>query len=143
MMSYISVICEDNGDIKTGGEFFAGNDISAFDPESIGKSASEQAEKMLGASPVKSGAYNVVFKNTAMADLLGTFSSAFSGEQAYKGLSMLEGMEEKSIASECVSIRDDGCLKAVWHRHFLTARESPAETRSLLKTECLRPFFMT
>ena len=36
MMSYISVICEDNGDIKTGGEFFVVIDLSAFDTESIG-----------------------------------------------------------------------------------------------------------
>lgn len=109
--SYISVICSDDDDIKTGGEFFQGNDLSKFEPEEIGRSAAQQAEKMLGASSVKSGAYKVVFKNTAMADVLGTFSLSFTGEQAYKGLSMLEGMEEKTIASECVSIRDDALLE--------------------------------
>lgn len=138
MMSYISVICEDNGDIKTGGEFFAGNDISAFDPESIGKSASEQAEKMLGASPVKSGAYNVVFKNTAMADLLGTFSSAFSGEQAYKGLSMLEGMEEKSIASECVSIRDDGLLEGGMASALFDGEGVPCRNKVIVENGVLK-----
>lgn len=111
LLSYITVICEDKGDIKTGGEYFYGRDISKFDPETVGTKAAEEAEKMLGAASVKSGNYRVVFRNTAMADLLGTFSMSFTGEQAYKGLSMLEGMEGKKIAADCVNIRDDGLLE--------------------------------
>ena len=43
-VAYISVICAEGEDVKTGGEFFAGNDLSLFDPKALGESAAEQAE---------------------------------------------------------------------------------------------------
>lgn len=111
MAAMVSVIAEKDGDIKTGGEFFAGNDFDKFDPEKLGQEAAAEACGMLGAKSVKSGVYNVIFKNTAMASILGTFAGSFTAEQAYKGLSMLEGKENEKIASDCVTIRDDGLLE--------------------------------
>ena len=52
---------------------------------------------MFGAESVKSGVYKVILKNTAMASILGVFSGSFTAEQAYKGLSMLEGKENEKI----------------------------------------------
>ena len=138
-VAYISVICAEGEDVKTGGEFFAGNDLSLFDPKALGESAAEQAEGMLGAKTVKSGAYRVVFKNTAMADILGTFSGAFTGEQVCKGLSMLEGKEGQEIAGAKVSIRDDALLEggpasAVFDGEGVPCKNKAVVENGVLKT---------
>ena len=138
-VAYISVICAENDDIKTGGEYFSGSDLSLFDPAEMGRSAAMQAESMLGAASVKSGVYDIVFKNTAMASLLATFSSSFTGEQAYKGLSMLEGREGEKIASDCVTIRDDGLLRggsasAVFDGEGVPCRNKTVVEKGVLKT---------
>lgn len=57
--------------------------------------------------PVPSGAYAVVLRNDAMADLLTAFSPVFSAEEAQKGRSLLAGREDEAIAAPCVTIVDD------------------------------------
>lgn len=114
MAAFVSVIAQkgnDLEDIKMGGDFFAGNDFNKFNPKELGEKAAKEAENMLGAKSVKSGIYNVIIRNSAMADILSTFSPSFTGEQAFKGLSMLEGKEGSKVASDCVTIRDDGLLE--------------------------------
>lgn len=139
MVAFVSVIGEKDRDIKTGAEFFAGNRFDDFDPERLGKSAAEEAVSMLGADSVKSGIYKVIFKNTAMASILGVFSGSFTAEQAYKGLSMLEGKENKKIASDCVSIRDDalledGCSSAVFDGEGVPCQNKSVVENGVLKT---------
>ena len=56
---------------------------------------------------MKSGAYPVVIKNTAMADLLATFCGVFSADNAQKGLSLLAGREGEAVASASVTLTDD------------------------------------
>ena len=63
---------------------------------------------------------------------------AFSGEQAYKGLSMLEGMEEKSIASECVSIRDDGLLEGGMASALFDGEGVPCRNKVIVENGVLK-----
>lgn len=137
-MAYISVIAADGDDIKTGGEFFAGRDLSEFDAAKLGESAAAEAESMLGAASVKSGACTVVFKNTAMASILMTFSSAFTGEQAYKGLSLLEGREGEKIASDCITIRDDGLLEGGMASAVFDGEGVPCRNKAVVEDGVLR-----
>ncbi len=138
LAAVVTVIAERDGDIKTGGEFFAGNDFNGFDPEKLGKEAAAEADDMLGARSVKSGAYNVIFKNTAMASILSTFSGSFTGEQAYKGLSMLEGREGEKIAADCVTIRDDGLLKDGYATTPFDGEGVPCKNKAVVENGVLK-----
>lgn len=138
MAALVTVIAERDGDIKTGGEFFAGNDFAKFDPEELGRKAAKEADDMLGAKAVKSGVYNVIFKNTAMASILSAFSGSFTGEQAYKGLSMLEGREGTRIAADCVTIRDDGLLEGGYATVPFDGEGVPSENKAVVEKGMLR-----
>lgn len=138
MAAFVSVISEKGGDIKTGGEFFAGNDFGEFEPNELGKKAALEADSMLGAKPVKSGIYNVIFKNTAMASILSVFSGSFTGEQAYKGLSMLSGREGQKIASDCVTIKDDGLLEGGYATAVFDGEGVPCQNKTIVENGVLK-----
>ncbi len=140
MVAYASVICADGDDVKTGGDFVCGNDYSKFDAVSLGKKIAEETEKHLGAKSIKSGKYNVVLKNSAMSDILATFSDSFSAEQAYKGLSMLEGREGKNIASDCITIRDDALLENGYASAVFDGEGVPCQNKVVVENGILKTF---
>ena len=98
--------------VKDGEEMYDGSEdkmkeVLDFDLDAIAAKAVENAVSTIGAGGVDSGKYNVVFSNKAMAQLLMTFASVFSAEEAQKGLSLLNGKEGEKIAADCVTIIDD------------------------------------
>ena len=97
---------QDN-ETKTGMEFWAGLDWKNFNPEQIGRTASETAISKLGAKSIKGGQYKIIMKNIAFADLISTFSPVFLADKAQKGLSLLAGKLNEAIASESFTLRDD------------------------------------
>ena len=93
---------EDNDDyaIKAG-------DPAALDLKKIAKETATRAAAKLGAGVAPTGVYPVIFAPEAMYSLLLTFVSAFSAENARKGLSALQGKEGQIIASPAVTLSDD------------------------------------
>ena len=83
---------------------YAMEDVSPFD---VADGCVPPALDKLGAGRLSSGARRVVIRNNAMADLLSTFSSVFSADNAQKGLSLLAGKEGTAIASPAVTLIDD------------------------------------
>jgi len=81
--------------------------VAELDLAGIAKDAADELFGRFGAAPVESGKYRAVFKNEALADLLGVFCSMFSAEKVQKDLSLLKGKEGEKIAAECISITDD------------------------------------
>lgn len=140
MVAYASVICAEGDDIKTGSDFLCGNDFNKFDADSLGKKISEETQKHLGAKSIKSGKYNIVLKNSAMSDILATFSDSFSAEQAFKGLSMLEGRENEKIASDCITIRDDALLEEGYASSVFDGEGVPCENKAVVENGILKTF---
>jgi len=103
--SYARAVKEN--ETKTGLEFWEGLDWKEFNPEQIGKVASETAISKFGAKSVASGQYKIIMQNTAFADLLSTFSDVFLADKAQKGLSLLAGKLNENIASSSFTLRDD------------------------------------
>ena len=93
---------EDNEDF----EIKAGNPAD-LDLKGTAEKIAARAAAKLGAGVAPTGAYPVIFAPSAMYSLLLTFASAFSAENARKGLSALKGKEGESIASELVTLTDD------------------------------------
>ncbi len=99
-------------------------DVKAGDPAKLNlqamanKTAAKAAAK-LGAKAAPTGAYPVIFSGEAMSSLLSTFSSAFSAENARKGLSALKDKEGEVIAAPLVTIIDDPFYPGnALHRNF-------------------------
>ena len=105
--AYASCLAREGESAATGFKLLWGYDREAVAPYLVADGCIEDALSKLGAGRMQSGTRPVVIKNTAMADLLSTFSGVFSADNAQKGLSLLAGKEGQKIASEAVTLVDD------------------------------------
>lgn len=82
-------------------------ELSKLDTDKLTGKAVESALRKLGGDVPETTVCPVVFDTEAMSDLLQTFASVFSSENAQKGLSKLGDKEGQTIAAECVTLVDD------------------------------------
>jgi PmbA protein len=80
--------------------------------ERVGEKAAQRVLRRLGAKKVKTCAVPIVFDPEMAASLLRNLSSAISGYALYKGASFLVGKLGAQIASELVTVIDDGTIPA-------------------------------
>ncbi len=81
--------------------------LDKLDTAALTAKAAQCAVEKLGGGVAPTGTYPVVFSPDAMSDLLATFVSIFSSENAQKGLSKLADKEGAVIASDKVTLVDD------------------------------------
>ncbi|WP_447964986.1 TldD/PmbA family protein [Nitrospira sp. Ecomares 2.1] len=79
-------------------------------PEKIGQEAARRTLRRLGSRTITTQEVPVIFDPETAKGLLGHISSAVSGYSLYKGASFLLGQLGKSIASDLVTVIDDGRL---------------------------------
>ena len=85
---------------------FAGLDA----PEQVGVKAAERALRRLGARKVSTCRVPVIFDQNAARTLLGSIFDAVSGDAIYRSASFLVGKLGEKVASEIVTIVDDGTM---------------------------------
>ena len=105
--AYVSPMAEIDGQVKDGFAWRVARSLKELDIDGLVREAAEDLFSQFGASPVPSGAYPIVMKNSAAADLLEAFSDMFSADAAQRGLSLLAGREGEAIGSGQVSLIDD------------------------------------
>lgn len=105
--AYAVAVAQEGEDTRTGTGAHMADSFAGLDMDEIINSASGEALSMLGAKPVPSAEYPVVFENEAFSDFFSQFSNHFSAEQVQKKLSALSGKLGSRIASEHVNITDD------------------------------------
>ena len=107
---YTSALAKEGERAASGFKLLWGYKKEDVDAQKLAQDCREEALCNLGAGRMRSGATPVVIKNSAMGDLLSTFSGIFSADNAQKGISLLAGREGETIASACVTITDDPLL---------------------------------
>ena len=105
--AYAVAVAQEGEDTRTGTGAHMAESFAGLDMDEIVNSASGEALSMLGAKPVPSSEYPVVFENEAFSDFFSQFSNHFSAEQVQKKLSALSGKLGSLIASDQVNITDD------------------------------------
>lgn len=98
---------EKNGVVKTNADDWYGVDIDDYNEEELVKKICDDLLSKFDAKSVKSGKYDVVFKNRAVSELITSFFGNFSYDAMQKGLSLLKGREGEKIASENLSLYED------------------------------------
>ena len=78
--------------------------------KSVGEKAAQRVLRRLGAKKVKTCEVPIIFDPEIAASLLRSLSSAISGYALYKGASFLVGKVGTQIASELVTVIDDGTI---------------------------------
>ena len=105
--AYTGAMAKEGERTATGMKLLWGYGLEDVDAKTIADGAAEDALSKVNAGRMKSGAYPVVIRNGAMADLLTTFSGVFSADNAQKGLSLLGSRVGERIASAHVTLVDD------------------------------------
>ena len=109
--TYISVIAEENGIVKTGSHFQLGRDFSKFDYKELGEVAVKRALNKFGTITLNEIPKTCVIENLAFSSLLGAMSNIFSAEAVQKNISKLKGKLNEAVASSIVTLVDDPFLK--------------------------------
>lgn len=104
---FATIIATDGTDQRTTYEYKLTNDYADFNLEEMAKNGAEKVVSQLGSSPVESGEYEILLKNTASCTLLSPHISMFSAESVQRNLSLLKGKVGESIANELISLVDD------------------------------------
>lgn len=110
-VGYLSLVSKDGEDVKSGSSFKIVEEYKDLELDSMAEEATKETIDKLGASTVKTGKYKVILRYDVVADLLSTFSSVFSADSVHKGLSLLKGKLNESIASEKLTILDNPFLE--------------------------------
>lgn len=107
--------------------------LDRIDTDALTKKAAKTALAKLGGEPAPTGKYPVVFDPEAMSDLLSTFASVFSAENARKGLSRLAGKEGEEIAASGVTLVDDPACPGSFLQRSFDAEGSPAYRKNIIE----------
>ncbi|MFH1197940.1 MAG: TldD/PmbA family protein [bacterium] len=76
-------------------------------PEFLGTSAAKRALQKIGQKKMESGSYTMLVENRASARLLSIFQGAISARSIQQKSSFLDGMLDKKIASDKLTVIDD------------------------------------
>jgi len=103
----VGAVSREGTDQKSAYEIKAVNKFEDFNIEELAEKVVKRSVSLLGAEPVESKFYPVIFENEAMTEILGAFQSMFSGESAIRKTTLLLGKENEKIMSEKITIVDD------------------------------------
>ena len=106
---YAQPVAAQNGAMQTSWWASASRTVAGLDsPEEVGRVAAQRTVAQLGATRAPTCEVPVIFDSSAARDLLGNVVGCLSGYSVYRGSSFLRGRTGQPIASERVTIVDDG-----------------------------------
>lgn len=108
--AYLMVMAADEQDRATAFGIGSGTKWADLDPQKIGGEAGEQAAAMLGAQSVASQEATVIYSPFAASGLINAFATALTAEAMQRNRSFLKGKMGQDVASDVVSILDNGRL---------------------------------
>jgi len=107
---YLALAAGEGNDSQTGFALDFGLKFNRLKPEAVGKDAARRAVRMLGAVPVSTRKVPVILDPYVAAGFLGLIGPALTGDAVQKGRSLFAGKTGTRVASEKVTIIDDGAL---------------------------------
>lgn len=117
---FVMAIAEADGVAETGYGFDFNHRLAKLDPLAIGAEAARRSVEMLGAKKVSSQRADVIFDPTVATEFLGVIAPALTGDAVQKGKSLFHDKQGRQIASEVVTMVDDG-------RHLAGAAAAPVD----------------
>jgi PmbA protein len=106
----VSALAERGGETQSGFDFALARELDELEWEAAARSAAERAARLLGGEKPRSERLPVVLDPAAGTAFLSVLAGALSGEAVLKGRSPLATLVGHSVASEAVTLVDDGRL---------------------------------
>jgi PmbA protein len=111
-------------------------------PKSVGEKAAQRALRRLGARKIKTCECPIVFDPEMAASLLRSLSSALSGYALYKGASFLIDKIGTKIASDWVTVVDDGILPGAMGSRPFDGEGLPTRKKTVVEKGELRSYLL-
>ena len=109
-------------------------------PDEIAEKAARDAYEMLDPKMVKTQKADVIFDPDVARSVLGGILSAINGERVLQGASFLAGMLDQKIASELVTIIDDGTRAKGMASKPFDGEGVPTQKRTIVDKGVLKGF---
>jgi len=107
----VAVVAEAGGQQNTGGDYCSRRYFAdLLPPEKVAAKASDAACRLLGAKMVKTQRASVIVDSRVAGAILGGLVQAIDGERVVQGASFLGEQVNKKIASDLLTLTDDGTL---------------------------------
>lgn len=107
---YMALVAGEGDDSQTGFALDFSLKYDRLKPDEVGKEAARRAVRMLGATPVTTRKVAVVLEPYVATGFLGLIGPALTSEAVQKGRSLFAGKSGTSVASDKVTVIDDGAL---------------------------------
>lgn len=131
----------DSGMESTGNEHQEARFWKEIDFENLAVSAADKAVKFLKAKPMPGGKATVIFRNQIFANLLGIFlGPSVSADWVQKGRSPLAGKLGTKIASENITVIDDGTIRGGWGTCPFDDEGCPTQRTPIIEKGVLRNY---
>lgn len=115
--SYAYAIFEKDGDIKTGFDVKLIKNFNELDAKKDALLTINDGLSKLGGIPLKTGSYETVFSSKTFTEMLSVFDDLFSGEAAYRNLTLFKDKKGELIANPKVTLWDDALNKLAPFQH--------------------------
>jgi len=110
--------------------------------ELLGKTAAERALRKVGQKKIESGTYTMLVENRAGSRLLGVFSGAMTARAIQQKASFLDGMLNKKIASEKLTVIDDPFIEKGMGSRSYDGEGIAAQKRVMIEKGVLKNYFV-
>ncbi|MCL4514931.1 MAG: TldD/PmbA family protein [Firmicutes bacterium] len=106
----VFVLAQEGDDVQTGYSFTYGRSLQELKPVDAARDAAANAVTLLGARQARGQEAPVVFRPEVGAMLMAIFAEALTADAVQKGRSLFAGKLGQMVASDQVSIIDDGLM---------------------------------
>ena len=114
---------------------------SAFSPEEVGRKAAENAVRMLGAKPIASCEVPMVISPSVGVELLTALVyGMLCADSVQQNQSILSGKLGSTVASDIVTLTDDGRLKGAMNTSPVDGEGVPLQTTPLIAGGVLKNY---
>jgi PmbA protein len=135
-----SCMAVDDGDRQMGYFFDAARSFERIDAAEIGAEAARRAAEKLKPRPFPTQTTDLILEPYMAMGLLGAMAALFSAENVLKGKSLLRGRIGQRVASDVVTIRDEGRLRGGMRTAPFDGEGVPTGEVTLVESGMLRGY---
>ena len=111
-------------------------------PSFLGREAAKRALKKIGQKKIESGKYTMLVENRASGRMLSVFSRAVTARAIQQKSSFLDGMLDKKIASDKLTVIDDPFIEKGMGSRLFDSDGIAAKKRYIIEKGILKNFYI-
>lgn len=109
---------------------------------SVGQMAASRTLRRLGARPIKTGKYPVIFESFVSGSLLGSVIGALSGSSLYRKTSFLQNSLGSKRLAECINVHENPFVPKGFASGFYDAEGVATKERDVIKDGVIEGYFL-